>query len=316
MGTSRVLIILSLMWVCGCVEYNVEENVHICIHADVSQINYTVWYYNNNVIALATEDKTSGYISSFIKRINISSTCLNISSVRHKDSGEYTGIAYLKNGYTSTTTMNLSVKANIVNLKGIIRYITTNYCEVKITCKIESLINSYTNSPVMMLGTLDRWKYITFPTDNYRYDSGLKKYITGNPYPLESLALEITATFNRFNVIKNLNDDEFSCYMFLQNNSFHKMLNVRHICESEWETINNISMSSSNNLTNDLSNIMSQIHDSENDDTDINSDYSMDTNSLIMVLLITMISVIILIIVVIAAITIYKKSTYRHINDN
>ncbi|AOP31520.1 36kDa major membrane protein [Skunkpox virus] len=312
---TRLFIMLSLTGICGCVEYNVEDNVHICIHVDVSRINYTVWSYNNKVIALATADKTSGYISSLIKRINISSTCLNISSVRHKDSGQYMGVAYLKNGYITTTAMNISVKANIVNLKGIIRHITNNYCEIKIRCRIESLIFGYTTSPVMILGTLDRWKHLTFPTDNYRYDSNLKKYITGNSYPLESLALEIITSFNRFDVIKNLNDEEFSCYMFSQNNSFHKMLNARHICESEWETINNNTSSmSSNSLTNDLSNII-QIHDDENDDMDTAD--SMDIiNALIMVMLITMISVIILIILAIASISIYKKSTYKHIDDN
>ncbi|AKJ93672.1 36kDa major membrane protein [Raccoonpox virus] len=314
---ARAFIILSSMWViCGCVEYNVDDNVHICIHTDISQINYTVWSYNNKVIALATTDKTFGYISSLIKRINISSACMNISSLQHKDSGLYTGVTYLKSGNTITTTMNISVKANVVNLKGIIRHITNNYCEVKIRCKIESLSYSYTDSPVMILGTLDRWKHIAFPTDNYRYDHDLRRYTVGNPYPLESLELEITATFNRFNVINNLNDDEFSCYMFLQNNSFHKMLNVRHLCESEWETINKSHMVHDNSTNeNDLYNIMSQVHNEINDDTDDSSVHpSMEAGTLIIVLLITMISVIILIILVIATISIHKSS-YKHIDN-
>ncbi|WRO02377.2 Telomere-binding protein I6 (1), partial [Monkeypox virus] len=74
---------------------------------------------------------------------------------------------------------------------------------------------------------------------DYRYVGELKRYISGNPYPTESLALEISSTFNRFTIVKNLNDDEFSCYLFSQNYSFHKTLNVRNICESEWEALNN-----------------------------------------------------------------------------
>ncbi|SNB53821.1 CPXV052 protein [Cowpox virus] len=324
MGTNvvRAFIILYLLAVCGCIEYDMDDNVHICTHTDVSHINHTLWYYNDKVIALATEDKTSGYISSFIKRVNISLTCLNISSLRYEDSGTYKGVSHLKDGVIVTTTMNISVKANIIDLNGSVRYITRSYCEVKIRCEIKSFtLNGSTTPPVMILGTLDKWKYLPFPTDDYRYVGELKRYISGNPYPTESLALEISSTFNRFTIVKNLNEDEFSCYLFSQNYSFHKMLNVRHICESEWEALNNnnndnanaSSMSvSNNNLANDLSSIMTQLQNNYNDD-DNDNEYSstIDSNTLIVILLITMISVMIIIIAVIAAITMYKRARYN-----
>ncbi|UZC80205.1 V052; CPXV-BR_053 V052 [Cowpox virus] len=322
MGTNvvRVFIILYLLGVCGCIEYDVDDNVHICTHTDVSHINHTLWYYNDKVIALATEDKTSGYISSFIKRVNISLTCLNISSLRYEDSGTYKGEAHLKDGVIATTTMNISVKANIIDLNGSVRYLTKSYCEVKIRCEIRSFtLNGSTTPPYMILGTLDRWKYIPFPTDEYRYVKELNRYISGNPYPTESLALEISSMFNRFTIVKNLNDEEFSCYLFSQNYSFHKMLNARNICESEWEALNNnnndnaSSMSvSNNNLANDLSSMMSQL---QNDD---NNDYSapMYVDKLIMIVLITMLSIILVIIAAIAAMAMYKRSKYSHIDDN
>nr|CAB5514004.1 CPXV052 protein [Cowpox virus] len=322
MGTNvvRAFIILYLLAVCGCIEYDVGDNVHICTHTDVSHINHTLWYYNDKVIALATEDKTSGYISSFIKRVNISLTCLNISSLRYEDSGTYKGVSHLKDGVIVTTTMNISVKANIIDLNGSVRYITRSYCEVKIRCEIKSFtLNGSTTPPVMILGTLDKWKYLPFPTDDYRYVGELKRYISGNPYPTESLALEISSTFNRFTIVKNLNEDEFSCYLFSQNYSFHKMLNVRHICESEWEALNNnndnantSSMSvSNNNLANDLSSIMTQLQNNNDDDNDNEYSSTMDSNTLIVILLITMISVMIIIIAVIAAITMYKRARYN-----
>ncbi|ABF25201.1 36.5kDa major membrane precursor protein [Variola virus] len=322
MGTNtiRAFIILYLLAVCGCVEYDVDNNVQICTCANVSHINHTLWYYNNKVIALATEDRTSGYISSFIKRVNISLTCLNISSLRYEDSGSYKGVSHLKDGVIITTTMNISVKANIIDLTGRVCYLTRNYCEVKIRCEIKSFALNGSITPLhMILGTLDRWKYLPFPTDDYRYVGELKRYISGNPYPIESLALEISATFNRFTIVKN-NDDEFSCYLFSQNYSFHKMLNARHICESEWEALNNNNDNSSsmpashNNRANDLSSMMSQLQN----DNDDNNDYSapMNINNLIMIVLITMLSIIIIIIVVIAIIAMYKRSKYSHIDDN
>ncbi|QED21171.1 major membrane protein [Borealpox virus] len=313
MGTNivRILIILSLLEACGCIEYYVEDNVHICTHTDLSHINHTLWYYNNRVIALATEDRTSGYISPFIKRVNISLTCLNISSLRYTDSGSYKGVSYLKNGGITVTAMNISVKTNIIDLTGRVRYLTRNYCEVKIRCEIKSFeLNGSTTLPYMILGTLDRWKYLPFPTDEYRYVEELKRYISGNSYPTESLALEISATFNRFTIVKNLNDDEFSCYLFSQNYRFHKMLNVRNICESEWEVFNNNASSipvSHNKHTNKLSSTIAQLHD--------DNDYSspIDVNNLIAIVLISMLSIIILIIVVIAAIAMYKRFEYSHI---
>ncbi len=194
----RVFVILYLLAVCGCIKYDVDDNVHICTHTVVSHINYTSWYYNDKVIALATEDKTSGYISSFIKRVNISLTCLNISSLRYEDSGTYKGVSHLKDGVIVTTTMNISVKANIIDLTGRVRYLTRNYCEVKIRCEITSFALNGSTPPHMILGTVDKWKYLPFPTDDYRYVGELKRYISGNPYPTESLALEISSTFNRF----------------------------------------------------------------------------------------------------------------------
>nr|AAB29633.1 C9L product [variola virus VAR, India-1967, Peptide, 381 aa] [Variola virus] len=201
----------------------------------------------------------------------ITLTCLNISSLRYEDSGSYKGVSHLKDGVIVTTTMNISVKANIIDLTGRVCYLTRNYCEVKIRCEIKSFALNGSITPLhMILGTLDRWKYLPFPTDDYRYVGELKRYISGNPYPIESLALEISATFNRFTIVKN-NDDEFSCYLFSQNYSFHKMLNARHICESEWEALNNNNDNSSsmpvshNNRANDLSSMMSQLQN-DNDD--------------------------------------------------
>ncbi|AUL80142.1 CPXV052 protein [Vaccinia virus] len=216
--------------------------------------------------------------------------------------------------------MNISVKGNLIDLTGRVRYLTRNYCEVKIRCEITSFaLNGSTTPPHMILGTVDKWKYLPFSTDDYRYVGELKRYISGNPYPTESLALELSSTFNPFTIVKNLNDDKFSCYLFSQNYSFHKMLNARHICESEWEALNNnndnsSSMSAShNNLDNDLFSMTSQLQN-DNDDNNVYS-APMNVNNLIMIVLITMLSIILVIIVVIAAISMYKKSKYRHIDN-